>query len=412
MREALNPCSSSAALRSSGVLSRMHLSGSATVKITAPVELAVARGDAYCWVADLAVAGLDLVLLLGGERTVLGWPGEGRGPLEHREVARHLGQLGDRLDAGRAVADDADPAALQLDPALGPEAALHDLAREGVEARPVRTVRGRQPTGGHHAEAGAELLAGLRVDDPGVGGFVEGGRRHPGLEADVPAQVVAVGDVVEVALDLGLRREVLAPHPLLLELRVEAEGVLEAGDVAAGAGVAVPVPGARPRRRPARARPPGSPRSRSTFRAYRPDMPAPTTTMSASSSMSVDRHDPPSCIRDGTSIGSTTAPGAVRRDRRRGAGGSLPAAEVPKPLIFSRTAHSATPPSTGLRGPIVLCASTSRHLWDGLTTRTVRPGGSQSEAVAITGGGRRTCLERMARRSAPRSSKLATSRSA
>ena len=66
----------------------------------------------------------------------------------------------------------------------------------------------------------------------------------PVLEPDVAAQVVAVGDVVEVALDLGLRGEVLGPHPLLLELGVEAERVLEARDVAARAGIAVPEPGA------------------------------------------------------------------------------------------------------------------------------------------------------------------------
>ena len=38
------------------------------------------------------------------------------------------------------------------------------------------------------------------------------------LELDVAAQVEAVGDVVEVALELLLRREDLGPLPLLLEL--------------------------------------------------------------------------------------------------------------------------------------------------------------------------------------------------
>ena len=200
--------------------------------------------------AHLAVAGLDLGLLLGAERSVLRRPGEGGGALEHGEVAGDLGQLGDGLHARRAVADDADAAALELDALLGPEAALHDLAGEGVEAGPVGAVGRRQPAGRHHAEAGAQLLAGLGVDDPGVGGLVEGHGGDAGLEADVAAQVVAVGDVVEVALDLGLGGEVLAPLPLLLELRVEPERVLEARDVAARAGVAVPVPGAAHARRP------------------------------------------------------------------------------------------------------------------------------------------------------------------
>ncbi len=70
------------------------------------------------------------------------------------------------------------------------------------------------------------------------------GRLDAGVELDVATQVEAVGDVVGVLQDLGLGRVALGPVPLLLELVGELVRVLHALDVAARAGVAVPVPGA------------------------------------------------------------------------------------------------------------------------------------------------------------------------
>jgi hypothetical protein len=87
-------------------------------------------------------------------------------------------------------------------------------------------------------------LAVADFKDPVVLGFVEDGRMHTGVELDFAAQVEAVGDVVGVAQDLGLRRIPLGPNPLLLQLIRELVGVLHAFHVAARAGVAVPIPGA------------------------------------------------------------------------------------------------------------------------------------------------------------------------
>src|SRR3981189_3218706 len=56
-------------------------------------------------------------------------------------------------------------------------------------------------------------------------------------------QIETVGDMVGVFQDLGLRRVALAPVPLLLQLFRERIGILHALDVAARAGIAVPVPG-------------------------------------------------------------------------------------------------------------------------------------------------------------------------
>ena len=74
--------------------------------------------------------------------------------------------------------------------------------------------------------------------------LVEGSRRDAGVERDVPAQVETVGDMVGVGEYLGLRRVFLRPVPLLVEFFREREGILHALDVAARAGIAVPVPGA------------------------------------------------------------------------------------------------------------------------------------------------------------------------
>ena len=62
--------------------------------------------------------------------------------------------------------------------------------------------------------------------------------------SDVPAQVEAVGDVIGVVENLRLRRVFLRPVPLLVEFFRERERILHALDVAARAGIAVPVPGA------------------------------------------------------------------------------------------------------------------------------------------------------------------------
>ena len=66
---------------------------------------------------------------------------------------------------------------------------------------------------------------------------------HAGVELDVAAQIEAIGNVVRVIEDLGLGRVALRPLPLLLELVGELVRVLHALDVAARAGIAIPVPG-------------------------------------------------------------------------------------------------------------------------------------------------------------------------
>ena len=82
------------------------------------------------------------------------------------------------------------------------------------------------------------------VDRPAVRRLVEDGGDHSRLELDAPAQVEPVRDMVGVAEYLRLGGVLLGPLPFLLELFGERVRVVQALDVAAGAGVAVPVPGA------------------------------------------------------------------------------------------------------------------------------------------------------------------------
>ena len=65
-----------------------------------------------------------------------------------------------------------------------------------------------------------------------------------GLELNVAAQIEPVGDVVQVALGLGLAGEMLLPVPLVEQFLRERVAVGPAFGIEPGAWVAVPVPGA------------------------------------------------------------------------------------------------------------------------------------------------------------------------
>ena len=64
------------------------------------------------------------------------------------------------------------------------------------------------------------------------------------MKADIAPQIVAVGDETEIAQDFGLGRVFLRPFPRGLEFRIEGVAVVDGLNVAARAGIAVPVPGA------------------------------------------------------------------------------------------------------------------------------------------------------------------------
>ena len=124
-----------------------------------------------------------------------------------------------------------------------PARGLEAPPREVLPAFDIDGLRRGEQACPHHAVARDDALFGGEVEDPSLGVFVPDRRVYPALELDVAVQVEALRNVLQVALDLGLRGVALRPLPLLLQLLGEAEGVLEALDVTARARVAVPVPG-------------------------------------------------------------------------------------------------------------------------------------------------------------------------
>ena len=167
-----------------------------------------------------------------------------RRALEHREVPDRLGDLGDRLDRGRAGADHRDALAREAHRPMRPRAGMVGLAAKALDARDGRHGRRRQGSDRGDQEPRPRAPAVVALDLPLVGGLVIGDRLYPAIELDVAAQVELVGDEVAVAQRLRLRREVLAPLPLAQDLVGEGVAVGPALGIEPRPGVAVPVPGA------------------------------------------------------------------------------------------------------------------------------------------------------------------------
>ena len=101
----------------------------------------------------------------------------------------------------------------------------------------------RMPTAVHQ-EARPRLLAAFQGHGPLVRGVIPVRGRDRAAELHVPAQVELVGDVVQVFQRVGLRGEMLLPVPFLHQFLGKRIAVGPAFGIEAGAGIAVPVPGA------------------------------------------------------------------------------------------------------------------------------------------------------------------------
>ena len=143
--------------------------------------------------------------LLGGQRSVAGREGVLRGPLEHGDVLGRLGDLGDRLHAGRAGPDDPDALALEGDRLVRPPAGVVRRAGEVVDAGVVGLVGDEQRAGGTDQEPGRCLVTVRRFDGPALGCLVPARIGDPGVELDVLAELEPVGDVIEVGEDVCAR---------------------------------------------------------------------------------------------------------------------------------------------------------------------------------------------------------------
>src|SRR5580765_4966685 len=118
------------------------------------------------------------------------------------------------------------------------------LALEVLEARVVRPAWCRKIAGCHDAESRGCAMTGVGRHRPGACLAVEDRLFHPGVELDIAPEVEAVGHMVDVAQDLGLRTVALGPMPFLLEFIGEGIRVFHAFNIAATPRVAVPIPGA------------------------------------------------------------------------------------------------------------------------------------------------------------------------
>ena len=198
----------------------------------------------HCCRPARGILRLVCAFLLFAHRAVAGRQAEVGGALEHREVLGVLRDDRDHLHAGRACADRAHALAGEVDTFMRPQAGVIPFTLEVMDALEVGHPRRREIARRHDDVARADLFAGLRLQDPLVGLAVEQRGLDARVELHVAAQVEAVGDVVDVFQDLGLRAVALRPFPFLLQLVGEAVGIFQAFHVAARAGIAVPEPGA------------------------------------------------------------------------------------------------------------------------------------------------------------------------
>ena len=146
--------------------------------------------------------------------------------------------------AGSAGADHRDPLALEPDRFLRPVMGVAGLALERVDTGNARHGRRRQ-----HADCGDQEARGVAaavveedVPAPRVLLIMRGG--HAAVEPNVAPQVELVRDIIQIPLVFGLTREVLLPVPFLEQLLGKGIAVGPAFGIEAGAGIAVPVPGA------------------------------------------------------------------------------------------------------------------------------------------------------------------------
>ena len=183
------------------------------------------------------------LLALGLHRPIARRQAEVGGALEDGQVFGLAGDDRNHLHARRAGADHADAQAAEVDTLMRPQAGVVPLALEVFQALEVGHARRREIARRHDAVACADLLAAVGLQRPFARLAVERRRDDAGVELHVAPEVEAVGDVVDVFQDLGLRAVALRPLPLLLQLVGEAVGILQALHVAARTGVAVPEPG-------------------------------------------------------------------------------------------------------------------------------------------------------------------------
>ncbi len=114
------------------------------------------------------------------------------------------------LHGAGAGADHRDPLAGEIH-AVIPLSGVEGSAGKGVEAVNVGPGGTAELPAGHHQHVAAELLAGVERDRPGARFLLPDGACDLHTEPAVLEDAVIVGDLLKVALNLGLRRAWLRP---------------------------------------------------------------------------------------------------------------------------------------------------------------------------------------------------------
>jgi hypothetical protein len=193
---------------------------------------------------DLRVIGPDPAHLLLADLGVVQRRAPLRGALEHGQVADRLGHFRDGLHGGRAGADHRDALALEADRLLRPVMGVAGLATERLDARDARQRRRREDAGGGDQQARRAAPSVLEDDVPTAGVLPVMRGSHQAVELYIAPQVELVGHIIQVPLVFGLTGEVLLPVPFLQQFLRKRVAVGPAFRIEAGAGIAVPVPGA------------------------------------------------------------------------------------------------------------------------------------------------------------------------
>jgi hypothetical protein len=126
---------------------------------------------------------------------------------------------------------------------MRPVTGVITLASECLEAGKSRNLRRGQTSRRHDAELRGDSFATLRRNSPAARRFIEECGGHARIELDVAAQIEPVDGMIDISEDFRLARVALAPAPFLLQLLGKRIGIIHALDVAARAGIAIPVPG-------------------------------------------------------------------------------------------------------------------------------------------------------------------------
>ena len=154
---------------------------------------------------NFLVAGFDVLLLFRRDLRIMQRCRPVGMALEHGQMFSRLGDFRNRLDRGRTRADDTHPLALERYRLVRPAGGVEGLAPEVVAARNVGECRRGEHTKTGNDERCAHLASIFEGNGPLAGFVVEFGGSDGGVESYIAAEVVLIGDKVQIFERIRLR---------------------------------------------------------------------------------------------------------------------------------------------------------------------------------------------------------------